>query len=218
MRLSSNGQRICCIRAVDGSPVTAFTVHEYEGTSRMSSRPRRFLFTGHSNGSIQIWDLTTAMEMFRAKNAVESASAASASATSASSSSSAASSAGSMSSLSSSQQRQCSSSTSGGPTPQELLRLLDQCDLTYSCSPTPNVSPSPSLLTGLAPLPSGLTSNSSLGRLKASSNLALFSCSNLSLDGGGGDVSGPPRGGGAEGGGGGAIAAAAAARGNEGQI
>jgi hypothetical protein len=29
----------------------------------MGSRPRRYLFTGHTNGSIQMWDLTTAMDM-----------------------------------------------------------------------------------------------------------------------------------------------------------
>lgn len=28
----------------------------------MGSRPRRFIFTGHSNGSIQMWDLTTALD------------------------------------------------------------------------------------------------------------------------------------------------------------
>ncbi len=29
----------------------------------MNSRPRRYLFTGHSNGTIQLWDLTTALEL-----------------------------------------------------------------------------------------------------------------------------------------------------------
>lgn len=28
----------------------------------MGSRPRRYLFTGHGNGGIQMWDLTTAMD------------------------------------------------------------------------------------------------------------------------------------------------------------
>lgn len=37
-------------------------VRECEGSSRMGSRPRRYLFTGHGNGSIQMWDLTTAMD------------------------------------------------------------------------------------------------------------------------------------------------------------
>jgi WD40 repeat protein len=63
VRLASNGKRVCVIKAVDGSTVSAFCVHECEGSSRMGSRPRRFIFTGHSNGSIQMWDLTTALDL-----------------------------------------------------------------------------------------------------------------------------------------------------------
>lgn len=55
--------RVCEVRSVDGMSITAFTVHECEGSSRIGSRPRRYLFSGHSNGSIQMWDLTTAMEI-----------------------------------------------------------------------------------------------------------------------------------------------------------
>uniref|UniRef100_A0A672H8D6 Uncharacterized protein n=1 Tax=Salarias fasciatus TaxID=181472 RepID=A0A672H8D6_SALFA len=51
------------VRSVDGTSITAFMVHECEGSSRIGSRPRRYLFSGHSNGSIQMWDLTTAMEI-----------------------------------------------------------------------------------------------------------------------------------------------------------
>lgn len=51
------------MQAVDGTTITCFTVRECEGSSRMGSRPRRYLFTGHANGSIQMWDLTTAMDM-----------------------------------------------------------------------------------------------------------------------------------------------------------
>ncbi|KAM6038258.1 SH3KBP1-binding protein 1 [Chlamydotis macqueenii] len=63
VRLSSTGRRICEVRSVDAAAITAFTVHECEGSSRIGSRPRRYLFTGHANGSLQMWDLTTAMEM-----------------------------------------------------------------------------------------------------------------------------------------------------------
>jgi hypothetical protein len=38
-------------------------VHECEGPTRLNSRPRRYLFTGHSNGTVQLWDLTTALEL-----------------------------------------------------------------------------------------------------------------------------------------------------------
>ncbi len=55
--------RLCEVRSVDGTAITGFVVHECEGSSRIGSRPRRYLFSGHSNGSIQMWDLTTAMEI-----------------------------------------------------------------------------------------------------------------------------------------------------------
>jgi len=29
----------------------------------MGSRPRRFILTGHCNGAIQMWDLTTALDL-----------------------------------------------------------------------------------------------------------------------------------------------------------
>uniref|UniRef100_A0A6Q2YQI8 BTB/POZ domain-containing protein KCTD3 n=1 Tax=Esox lucius TaxID=8010 RepID=A0A6Q2YQI8_ESOLU len=63
VRLSSTGKRICEVASVDGTTISCFTVRECEGSSRMGSRPRRYLFTGHSNGSIQMWDLTTAMDL-----------------------------------------------------------------------------------------------------------------------------------------------------------
>lgn len=63
VRSASNGERICVIKSVDGTTITSFFVHECEGSSRMGSRPRRFILTGHSNGQIQMWDLTTALEL-----------------------------------------------------------------------------------------------------------------------------------------------------------
>uniref|UniRef100_A0A8C4IR06 BTB/POZ domain-containing protein KCTD3 n=1 Tax=Dicentrarchus labrax TaxID=13489 RepID=A0A8C4IR06_DICLA len=62
VRLSSTGKRICEVQSVDGTTISCFMVRECEGSSRMGSRPRRYLFTGHGNGSIQMWDLTTAMD------------------------------------------------------------------------------------------------------------------------------------------------------------
>ncbi|KAI5629735.1 SH3KBP1-binding protein 1 [Silurus asotus] len=82
VRLSSNGKRVCEVRSVDGTPITAFVVHECEGSSRIGSRPRRFLFSGHGNAL-------------------------------------------------------------GGPTEEELLELLDQCDL--ALTRTPDMSPAASL-------------------------------------------------------------------------
>jgi len=64
VRLASRGTRVCEIRSVDGSSITSFCVHECEGSSRIGSRPRRFILTGHANGAIQMWDLTTALDFF----------------------------------------------------------------------------------------------------------------------------------------------------------
>ncbi|XP_036066774.1 BTB/POZ domain-containing protein KCTD3 [Oryzias melastigma] len=109
VRLSSTGKRICEVQSVDGTTITCFMVRECEGSSRMGSRPRRYLFTGHGNGSIQMWDLTTAMDTAnkgeeRKKDDI------------------------------------------GGPTEEELLQLLDQCDLSTSRCATPNISPAPSVM------------------------------------------------------------------------
>ncbi|KAF5303642.1 hypothetical protein FQA39_LY09889 [Lamprigera yunnana] len=109
VRLASNGKRVCIIKAVDGTSVSAFCVHECEGSNRMGSRPRRFIFTGHSYGSIQMWDLTTALDLINKTDIVDKA--------------------------------------NGGPSPEELLHLLDQCDLSNSLCSTPCMSPSPSLAT-----------------------------------------------------------------------
>ncbi|XP_062303699.1 BTB/POZ domain-containing protein KCTD3 isoform X3 [Osmerus eperlanus] len=109
VRLSSTGKRICEVQAVDGTTISCFTVRECEGSSRMGSRPRRYLFTGHGNGSIQLWDLTTAMDT-------------------------------------ASRGEERKKDEVGGPSEEELLQLLDQCDLSTSRCATPNISPAPSVL------------------------------------------------------------------------
>ncbi|MCJ8737124.1 hypothetical protein PDJAM_G00020280 [Pangasius djambal] len=111
VRLSSTGKRICEVQAVDGTTITCFTVRECEGSSRMGSRPRRYLFTGHANGSIQMWDLTTAMDTANKSDS-----------------------------------KSKRDAEVGGPTEEELLKLLDQCDLSTSRCATPNISPAPSVL------------------------------------------------------------------------
>ncbi|CAL8404777.1 unnamed protein product [Boreogadus saida] len=109
VRLSSTGKRICEVQSVDGSTISSFMVRECEGSSRMGSRPRRYLFTGHGNGSIQMWDLTTAMDTAN-KGGEE------------------------------------KQDEVGGPSEEELLQLLDQCDLSSSRCATPSISPAPSVL------------------------------------------------------------------------
>ncbi|KAL6113281.1 kctd3 [Pungitius sinensis] len=109
VRLSSTGKRICEVQSVDVTTISCFMVRECEGSSRMGSRPRRYLFTGHGNGSIQMWDLTTAMD-----TAIKG--------------------------------EERKREDAGGPTEEELLQLLDQCDLSTSRCATPNISPAPSML------------------------------------------------------------------------
>ncbi|KAH8236576.1 hypothetical protein KR026_006101, partial [Drosophila bipectinata] len=125
VRLASKGDRVCVIRSVDSSTISAFCVHECEVSSRMGSR---FILTGHCNGAIQMWDLTTALLLSKDKP----------------------------------QQK-----TNGGPDTNELLRLLDQCEISNSSCSTPCMSPCLSVVgngSGLA---------SSIARMKAS-NIALL--------------------------------------------
>jgi hypothetical protein len=63
VRLSSDGKRVCVIKSVDASNITTYCVHECEAANRIGMRSRRFVFTGHTNGAIQVWDLTTALEL-----------------------------------------------------------------------------------------------------------------------------------------------------------
>lgn len=112
VRLASNGDRVCVIRSVDGSVITSYLVHECEGSNRMGSRPRRYLFSGHANGSIQMWDLTTGQDLyFKKKEAAG------------------------------------SRPLPTGPTPEELLHLIDECEITTnSLSTTPSTTPTASNL------------------------------------------------------------------------
>ncbi|XP_037728860.1 BTB/POZ domain-containing protein KCTD3 [Drosophila subpulchrella] len=126
VRLASNGDRVCVIRSVDSSTISAFCVHECEVSSRMGSR---FILTGHCNGAIQMWDLTTALAL-----------------------------------LSKDEPQQ---KINGGPDTNELLRLLDQCEISNSSCTTPCMSPC------LSVMGNGSGMASSIARMKAS-NIALL--------------------------------------------
>lgn len=60
----------------------------------------------------------------------------------------------------------------GGPTPEELIRLLEQCDLSTSHASTPCPSPCPSMLGG----------SMGINRLKAS-NVAFLNQQHLQTSG-----------------------------------
>ncbi|XP_055697774.1 BTB/POZ domain-containing protein KCTD3 [Phlebotomus papatasi] len=134
VRLASNGDRVCVIKSVDSTTITSFCVHECEGSSRMGSRPRRFILSGHCNGAIQMWDLTTGLDLAAKGEKTQ--------------------------------------QMSGGPNAEELLRLLDQCDLSNSYASTPCMSPCP------ANIPP-----TTAPRLK-SSNLAFLNQSSSASDSG----------------------------------
>uniref|UniRef100_A0AAF5PT95 BTB domain-containing protein n=1 Tax=Wuchereria bancrofti TaxID=6293 RepID=A0AAF5PT95_WUCBA len=142
VRLASNGDRLCTIRTVGDSVITAFLVHECEG-SRVNSRPRRFLFTGTSNGSIQMWDLTTALDQYHASLSFPNLSLSN-------QTSAADKTAGTVSSTTTASINanailfagRASGTIRQGPTPDELLRLIDDYEICCaSLSTTPSNTP-----------------------------------------------------------------------------
>ncbi|KAH7709119.1 potassium channel tetramerization domain containing 3 [Aphelenchoides avenae] len=154
IRLASNGERICTIRAVDGTVISSFFVHECEGSNRMGARPRRYLYTGTENGSIQIWDLTTAMDQHNSRVQMFNAFAQSSVGTADKAAAAVAASAGPSAAppsppvtaisgmnlgLPNLRTNQRFFSTLQGPTPEELLQLIDECDV---CSASLNTTPS----------------------------------------------------------------------------
>lgn len=124
VRLSSTGKRLCAIKSIDFSTITSFCVHECEGPSRLNSRPRRYLFTGHSNGTIQVWDLTTALEL--KLSSVEMNSSSSSSSTSSTTSATI--------STYNRDLLMANGNSLGGPTPSEFAKLLDRIELASTTS------------------------------------------------------------------------------------
>ena len=119
--------------------ITSFCVHECEGSSRMGSRPRRVLFSGHANGCVQIWDLSTALDL---SNKAE-------------------------------------PSFVGGPTPSELVRSLEQCEVVASRASTP--APTPHLL-GAAGSASGTAGDIPSARVKAANVPLLLQLRSQNVD------------------------------------
>ncbi|KAL5255272.1 hypothetical protein ACHWQZ_G014617 [Mnemiopsis leidyi] len=103
--VASTGKRLCSLRSVDGTNITSYSLHECDSSTR--TRMRRYILTGHDDGSIQMWDLTTAFD--RAPKELYSTD---------------------------------SSIGQTGVTQEELLRLMNHCDLQASLS-TSSASISP---------------------------------------------------------------------------
>ncbi|XP_073950300.1 BTB/POZ domain-containing protein KCTD3 [Choristoneura fumiferana] len=110
VRLASNGKRVCTIRSVDGSAVSCFMIAECEG----ALRPRRLLLCGHRSGAAQMWDLTGAIDKAAKPLAIVNGNG--------------------------SAEGEDSPVPDGGPTADELVRLLSACDLDATPVPLP---PSP---------------------------------------------------------------------------
>lgn len=125
VRLASNGERVCVIKSLDNLTITAFCVHECEGScTRMGSRPRRFLLTGHNNGTIAWWDLTTALELYNKGELGEWEKIKLM-----------------MAIFLCDVKLITVQKSSGGPTADELVAELEQCDLCSSSQNTPSMSP-----------------------------------------------------------------------------
>lgn len=62
---AANGQKICSIKSVDDSVMTSVC-----SMSQVGFQNRQFIITGHKNGTVQIWDLTTAMEIEPKRNQI----------------------------------------------------------------------------------------------------------------------------------------------------
>ncbi|XP_053214439.1 BTB/POZ domain-containing protein KCTD3-like [Panonychus citri] len=69
--MASDGERKLSLHSVDGSPITTYFVHECD-TISMVNRSKRYIFTGHENGNVQIWDLSWALDSAsKASKAIE---------------------------------------------------------------------------------------------------------------------------------------------------
>lgn len=145
VRLASNGDRLCTIRSVDGSAISAFLVHECEGSNRMGARPRRYLFTGTANGTVQMWDLTTALDQYHLRMSSsagvslnnQSGTTDKPGNNSGNSSNNASTNANAAMLL-----NRPLSAVLQGPTPDELLQLIDECCASLNSTPssTPHAS------------------------------------------------------------------------------
>eukprot|EP00045_Choanoeca_perplexa_P015642 m.199901 g.199901 ORF g.199901 m.199901 type:complete len:662 (-) comp17046_c0_seq4:1850-3835(-) len=62
LRLATTGEELCTIESVRQLAITTSYLHEGGMASRVGSRSRRFLCTGHEDGSVQMWDLTSALD------------------------------------------------------------------------------------------------------------------------------------------------------------
>lgn len=65
IRTGDTGSRIATFRSVTGPPISTYASHDFEGSPRMGLKPRRLILTGHTDGTVQIWDIAKALDEYR---------------------------------------------------------------------------------------------------------------------------------------------------------
>ena len=65
IRTGDTGTRIATFKSVTGAPLSTYASHDFEGSPRMGLKPRRLILSGHTDGSVQVWDVARALEDYR---------------------------------------------------------------------------------------------------------------------------------------------------------
>lgn len=65
IRSGDKGIRLASLRSVTKSAISSYCNHDFESSPRMGLKPFRLVISGHLDGSVQIWDLSKALEQYR---------------------------------------------------------------------------------------------------------------------------------------------------------
>merc|ERR1712227_1048948 len=65
IRTGDTGTRIATFKSVTGAQLSTYASHDFEGSPRMGLKPRRLILSGHTDGSVQVWDVARALEDYR---------------------------------------------------------------------------------------------------------------------------------------------------------
>lgn len=64
IRSGDKGCRLASLQSVTGSAISTYSSHDFESLPRMGLKPFRLAISGHLDGSVQVWDLTNALEQY----------------------------------------------------------------------------------------------------------------------------------------------------------
>ena len=62
VRSGDRGCRLATLQSVTKSAISTYCSHDFESLPRMGLKPFRLAISGHLDGSVQVWDLTKALE------------------------------------------------------------------------------------------------------------------------------------------------------------